>query len=109
MTYDVNMVRKGRGGWVYYNEDREILPFDWDVTKDGFEIYLPRPVEWDEFCKQNDAMNCMSRRQEIVDRIVEEVRRKKGKKAEVVVDEMGITFSFEGDWLHSLLSRILGV
>jgi len=110
MTYDVKMVREGRGGWVYYREDGQTLPFDWDITGVGFEIYTPRPVEWEEFCKQNNAMNCVGRRQEIVERIVEKIRRRWGNKnAEVVVDEMGISFSFENDWLHSLISRLLGV
>jgi len=109
MSYDVSMVKEGRGGWVYYREDDQTLPFDWDITGVGFEIYTPRPVEWEAFCKQNNAMNCVDRRQEIVERIVEKISKTRGKKAEVVVDEMGISFSFEDDWLHSVLSRILGV
>jgi hypothetical protein len=109
VNYEVKIVREGRGGWVYYREDGVTLPFDWDITNDGFEVYVPRPVEWNEFCKHNNAPQCMDRRQEILERLTEGVRRKKAKKAKVTTDDMGISFSFEGDWLHSLMSRILGV
>lgn len=102
-------MREGRGGWVYYREDGTTLPFDWDITSDGFEVYLPPSAEWNEFCKENNATQCIGRRQQIVERLAEEVRKKKAKKAKVTIDDLGIGFSFEGDWLHSLISRILGV
>jgi hypothetical protein len=109
VDYDVKFVREGRGGWVYYREGEVTLPFVWDITGDGFEVCLNPQAEWDEFCKQNNAPQCQGRREEIVKRIAEEVRKKRGKKAKMTIDEMGISFSFEGDWLHSLISRILGV
>ena len=109
MNYKVDIVREGRGGWVYYRENGTTLPFDWDVTMDGFEVYVPPPAEWDVFCKQNEATQCVGRRQQILERLTDEVRKKKGKKAKVTVDDMGIGFSFESDWLHSLMRRILGV
>lgn len=109
MSYEVKIVREGRGGWVYYREHEVTLPFDWDITSDGFEVYLPPSAEWDEFCERNNATHCKGRRQQIVERLAEEVRRKKAQKARVTIDDMGISFSFEGDWLHSLVSRILGV
>lgn len=109
MNYEVRIVKDGRGGWVYYLEDKAMLPFDWDTTSDGFEVYLPPSNEWDDFCKKNNATNCIGRRQQIIERLAEEVRRKKAKKATVSIDDQGICFSFEGDWLHSLVSRILGV
>jgi hypothetical protein len=109
VNYKVNIVRDGRGGWVYYCENEATLPFDWDITSDGFEVYLPPATEWDDFCNQNNATQFIGRRRQIVERLAEEVRRKKAKKARVTVDDMGISFSFEGDWLHSLVSRILGV
>lgn len=109
MNYEVKMVREGRGGWVYYREDGATLPFEWDITSDGFEVYLPSSAEWSDFCKQNNAQHCIDRRQQIVERVAEVIRKKKARKAKVTIDEMGISFSFEGDWLYSLLSRILGV
>jgi hypothetical protein len=109
MNYEVRIVRRARGGWVYYVEDKTTLPFDWDTTSDGFEVYLPPSNEWDDFCKQNNATHCISRRQQIIQRLAEEVRRKKAKKAKVSIDDQGIRFSFEGDWLHSLVRWILGV
>lgn len=108
-NYKVEMVREGRGGWVYYCEDDATLSLDWDITSDGFEVYLPPAAEWDDFCKQNNVTQFIGRRQEIVERLAEEIRRKKAKQARVTIDDMGISFSFEGDWLHSLVSRILGI
>jgi hypothetical protein len=108
-NYKVEIVREGRGGSVYYREDEATLPFYWDITGDGFEVYLTPTTEWNDFCKQNNAMQCIGRRQEIVERIAEEVRRQKAKKAKVSIDDLGIHFSLEGDWLYSLVSRILGV
>jgi hypothetical protein len=109
MKYEVDIVREGRGGSVYYREDSWTLPFNWDITVDGFEVYVPRPDKWDEFCRRNNAPQGRNRRQEILERVAEEVRRKRAKKAKVTIDDMSIIFSFEGDWLHSLLRRILGV
>jgi len=109
LKYKVNIVREGRGGWANYTEDGMTLPFDWDITSDGFEIYVPRDDEWDNFCTQNNATQCTSRRKEILERLAEEVRKKKAKNAKVTIDDMGISFSFKGDWLHSLVNRILGV
>jgi aspartokinase-like uncharacterized kinase len=109
VKYDVNIIREGRGGWIFYREEDNSLPFDWDITSDGFEVYVPPPSEWDDFCKRNSATQCIGRRQQILERLAEEVRKKKAKKAKVTIDDMGIHFSFEGDWLHSLVNRILGV
>ena len=66
------------------------------------------PNQWNEFCEQNSAINCRDRRQEILERIAEE-SAKRAKKAEVTIDDQGINFSLKGDWLHSLVSWILGV
>jgi hypothetical protein len=48
MNYEVRIVRAGRGGWVYYDEDKATLSFEWDTTSDGFEVYLPPSNEWDD-------------------------------------------------------------
>ena len=109
MSYEVKIVREGRGGFVFYHEDGLTLPFDWDVTADGFEVYVPRPVEWDEFCRRNKAEQCIGGREQILERVTEEVRKKKAKKAKITTDDMGISFSFEGDWLHSIVKRLLRV
>ncbi|MEN3329808.1 MAG: hypothetical protein V7638_4615 [Acidobacteriota bacterium] len=109
MQYKIKIVRDGRGGWVYYREDGKELPFDWDITSDGFEVYLPPSDEWEAFCKQHDAVEFITRRREIVERLAEEVRRQRAKKAKMTIDDRGIAFSYEGDWLHSLVSRVLGV
>jgi len=109
MSYEVEIKRDGRGGWVYYREGKAVLPFDWDITSVGFEVYLPPSVEWDDFCRRNNATRCNDRRAQIVERVAEEVRRKRARKAKVTIDDLGISFSFEGDWLYGLISRILGV
>jgi hypothetical protein len=109
VSYEVKIVKEGRGGWAYYREEAATLPFDWDITSDGFEVYLPPSAEWDEFCKQHNATQCQGRRQQIVERLAEEIRRKKAKKAKVSIDDQGISFSFKGDWLHSLMRWVLDV
>jgi hypothetical protein len=108
VNYEVKVAREGRGGTVYYREGGQTLPFYWDITVDGFEVYVPTPDEWDEFCRKNNADQCKNRRQEILERVAEEVRRKRAKSAVVTMDGMGIHYSFEGNWLYSLLRRILG-
>jgi|SRR5437588_5137888 len=108
MQYRTDFITEGRGGLAYYTEDEKSLSFDWDITSVGFEIYVPSPSEWDEFCEQSDFSQCRGRREEILQRLAEEIRKKKAKTAKVTIDDHGISFSFERDWLHSLLSRILG-
>ena len=108
MNYEVEIVREGRGGWVYYREDGLTLPFDWDITADGFEVYLTPSAEWPQFCEKNKAPQCLERRSEIVTRIADEVYRKKAKKAKVEIDDNGIVYTHQG-WLHSFVSWILGV
>lgn len=109
VNYEVKVVRDGRGGWVYYRENDATLPFDWDITSDGFEVYLPPPAQWEVFCNQHNATQCIGERALIVKRLVEEVQRKQAKKSKVTIDEMGISFSFTGDRLHSLASWLLDV
>lgn len=83
MSYEVDFVKEGRGGWAYYREEEATLPFDWDITSDGFEVYLPPSAEWDEFCQKHQATQCIGRRQQIIERLAEEIRRKKAKKAKI--------------------------
>jgi hypothetical protein len=109
MDYTVEITQEGRGGWVYYLEDGVKLPFDWDFSAIGTDIYVPIPAEWDSFCNEHSSYAARGRRQEILERVAEEVRRKKAKTAKVTIDDTGISFSFEHDWLHRLLSKILGV
>jgi hypothetical protein len=65
---------------VYYCEDEATLPFHCDITRDGFEVYLPPTTEWDDFCKKNNTMQCIGRRQQIVEKLAPEVGRQKAKK-----------------------------
>lgn len=109
MNYEVKIRREGRGGWVYFLENGKSLPFDWDITTVGFDIYVPTPGEWDAFCEEHGAGEAKGRRQEILQKVAEEVRRKEAKKAKVTTDDTGISFSFEGDRLYRLVSKILGV
>ena len=109
MAHEVKMVREGRGGWVYYREGVHTLRFEWDVTSIGFEIYTRPPDAWAEFCTSHQAPECIDRREEILARVVEAISRKQGKNAEVTRDDRGISFSFEHNWLHRFLNRILGV
>lgn len=109
MSYKVERTQEGCGGWVYYIEDGVKLPFDWEYSATGFDIYAPSPQEWDTFCARHGAQTAFGRRQEVLQRVAEEVRRKKAKTAKVVIDDAGISFSFKGDPVYTLLRKILGV
>lgn len=106
--YEVTVKSEGRGGWAYYVEDGYKLPFDWDVTPVGFDVYLPTPEEWFSFCDKHGAVGAKGRRPEIVQRLAEGVRQKRAKSAKVSIDDSGISYSFKGGWLYSLLNKILG-
>ena len=109
MEYEVDFKTTGRGGWVYYHEDGVTLPFDWDVTPVGFDIYLPVPSEWDAFLNEHNANRLKGRRQVIVERIAKQVNEQKAQTARVAIDDSGISFSFERNWFHNLMRRVLGV
>ena len=57
---------------------------------------------------QHHAVKSMSKSTEIVQRLAQEVDRKRGRRAKVSIDDTGISYSFEGKWFHSLLMKILG-
>jgi hypothetical protein len=109
MDYEVKYTREGRSGDVFYIEDGLKLPFEWDITTVGFDIYVPMPNEWDAFCENHGAYWAKGRRQEILQRIADEMRRQRAKGAKISIDDTGISFSLEGSLVYRLLSKILGV
>ena len=81
MTFEVEITQQGRGGIYYYTEHGVKLPFEWDFSSIGITIYVPTHGAWNEFCRKNDAPWGIGRRQEILQRLGDEVRRRKAKSA----------------------------
>ena len=94
---------------MYYREDQMVLPFFWQTTTVGFDIYLPSPAEWSAFCDEHEAVTAKQRRDEIVDRLAKEVQRKQAGRAKVSIDDTGISFSYEGSWVRAVLEKVLGL
>ena len=109
MSYRVKFKSEGPAGTVYYSDDDVTLPFYWETTTVGFDVYLPSSAKWEAFCEEHHAENCKNRRAEIVMRLAQEVARKEARRARMTVDDTGISFSYEGNWFRSLLRKILGL
>ena len=105
----VKFTSAGPAGYVYYSEDGETLPFDWQRNTVGFDIYLPSSEEWNSFCDEHNAVRARNRRQEIVTRLAQEISRTEAKGSKVTIDGTGISFSYEHSLLRKLMSKILGL
>ncbi len=106
--YQVTITQKGPGGWDIYTEGGRKLAFEWQFSAEGVAISVPTPQGWDDYCEKNDAGWAKGRRQEILERIAQEVRRKKAKTAVISYEDDWIILSFEDDWVFSLLKKLLG-
>jgi hypothetical protein len=109
MTHAIKFTSEGPAGMVYYSEQDFTLPFYWERGTVGFDVYLRTSEEWLAFCDEHNAEGAKGRRDEIVARLAHEIRRQEARGAKVSIDNRGITFSYEGDWLHRILGKILGV
>ena len=94
MNYQVKITQKGRGGWIDYVESEKQLPFGWDFSAIGVEIYVPSPEEWNEYCNEHKADWAKDRRTEILERVAQEVCRQKAKQAKVSIKENWIDIEF---------------
>ena len=109
MSHAIKFTSEGPCGWVYYRENEEVLPFFWQTTTVGFDIYLPSPAEWSAFCDEHKAVTAQQRRDETVSRLAQEVKRKQAGRAKVSIDDTGISFSYEGNWFRAVLEKVLGL
>jgi hypothetical protein len=87
MNYHVKIIQSGRTGWINYVEDGKLLPFGWDFSALGIEIYVPSSEEWNEYCDKHKADWAKDRRTEILERLAQEVCRQKAKKAKASIND----------------------
>ena len=111
MTFEVEITQQGRGGIYYYTEHGVKLPFEWDFSSIGITIYVPTHGAWNEFCRKNDAPWGIGRRQEILQRLGDEVRRRKAKSAQITIEDHWASASPHGreialKWIDSKVETI---
>jgi hypothetical protein len=106
VKYEVEITQEGRGGTYYYIEQAAKLPFDWDFSSQGVSIVAPTPDEWDSYCSKYDADWAKGRRQEILQTLAEEVRRRKAKSATITIEDHWVNLSFKDSWVFSLLKSL---
>ena len=91
MTYKVEIEQTGRGGTIKYYEDGGMITFDWEFAINGADIFVATPKQWDMNCRGRGAGWAAGRRQEILERVAEEVRAQKATTSVV---------SIEDNWIH---------
>ena len=83
----------GPGGWAYYVENGNTLPFFWEPTSVGLAINVPASSGWSNFCEKNSADWAKGRREEILQKVAEVVRRKRYLKGDINIEDSWIYIS----------------
>lgn len=109
MTYAIKFESQGPAGMVYYQEHDFTLPFYWESTTVGFDVYLPNSEKWAAFCDEHNAGSAIDRREEIVAGLADKIARQEARGAKVSIDDTGITFSYKGSWSRAILRKIFGL
>jgi len=94
MSHKVEIEQTGRGGRVKYLEHGGELSFDWEFATGGADIFVPAPQQWDTFCRGQGAAWAEGKRQEILERVAEEVRSQKARNSSVSIEDNWIHFAF---------------
>jgi hypothetical protein len=94
MNYKVEIDQSGRGGTVRYVEHEQTLRFDWEFAIDGAYIFVPTAEQWDAYWQSNNIDWVRGRRQEILERVSEDVRQQKAQSAEVAIEDSCIHLRF---------------
>ena len=94
MNYKVEIDQTGRGGGIRYTEDEQALSLDWEFASDGVDVFVPTPEQWDAYWQNRDAAWAAGRRQEILERVAEEVRKQKATSSKVTIEDNWIHFGF---------------
>jgi len=94
MDYEVEINQTGRGGTINYIEEEKSLPFDWEFSMVGADIFVPTSSEWDSYCEKHLADWAKGRRQEILERLSQEVRKQKVQSAKIKIEDHWIQFTF---------------
>lgn len=94
MNYVVDIDQSGRGGRISYAENGNTMCFDWEFAINGATVFVPSPDEWDLRCQKEGGGWARGRRQEILERVAQEVRRQKAGSASVSIEDHWIQFEF---------------
>jgi hypothetical protein len=94
VNYKVEIEQTGRGGTITYTEDGGSLLFDWEFAIGGADVFVTTPELWDANCRSRNAAWAEGRRQEILERVAEEVRRQKATSATLSIEDQWIHFDF---------------
>ena len=94
MTFTVEIEQTGRGGTITYTEDQGSLSFDWEFASSGADVFVAPPAQWDANCTSRGAAWAVSRRQEILERVADEVRRQKALGSVITIEDQWIHFEF---------------
>ena len=94
MTCKVEIGQSGRGGTIIYFEAAGSLAFDWEFATNGVDMFVATPEQWDANCRSRNASWAEGRRQEILERVAEEVCKQKATSAVVTIDDNWVHFAF---------------
>jgi len=108
IDYQVQITQNGRDGVDYFIEGDSRLPFYWEFTMGGVAIEVPTLEEWDGYCDIKRAPRAKGRRQEILVKLANEVRRRKAKSAVISIEDNWIILTFEEPWIYSFLRGLFG-
>lgn len=94
MNYVVEIGQTGRGGTIMYRDQGSVLSFHWEFAINGADMFVPTPEEWDGYCRSCGADWAQGKRQEILQRVVDEVRKQKAAGSIVTIEENWVHFAF---------------
>lgn len=94
MSYKVEIEQSGRGGRVVYSEDGGSMSFDWEFAVNGVDLFVTSPEQWDAYCQGDGRAWAVGRRQEILERVAEQVRMQKASGSVVTIEDNWMHFEF---------------
>jgi hypothetical protein len=94
---------------VYYQERDFTLPFYWESTTVGFDVYLQNPDKWAAFCEEHNAGSAIERRDEIVARWQTKSHVKRLGAQRLPSKILESLAHMEGSWFRAILRKILGL
>lgn len=67
--YQLENVKEGPGGTIFYMEDGGRLPFEWGFIQGGVAMTVPPPTQWNLFCESHGLPGGKGRREDILGRV----------------------------------------
>ena len=92
--FEVLITDEGRAGTVEYRERGFSLPLWWEFTMTEAWIWAPSPSQWDDYWRSKGASGAVGRRQEILERVASETKRKRAESAVTEVESDGVHLKF---------------